>query len=102
MGLNAGKTPSLDVHQIANLLRSIITPEAIVLVWASNRLDLQLLRDFLVTVGYGDFLPPEENRIPVVLLVRKKLHQTQLSEKWLRLQKSMKGSIPLSLPILLS
>src|SRR2546421_2102641 len=103
MGLNAGKSPSLDVHQIANLLRSIITPEAIVLVWASNRLDLQLLRGFLATAGYGDFLPPDENCIPVVTLVRKKLHQTQISEKWLPLQKSMKDNIakfPLSLPIL--
>jgi hypothetical protein len=103
MGLNAGKSPSLDVHQIANLLRSIITPEAIVLVWASNRLDLQLLRGFLATAGYGDFLPPDENCIPVVTLVRKKLYQTQISEKWLPLQKSMKDNIakfPLSLPIL--
>jgi hypothetical protein len=99
---NAGTSPILDVHQIADLLRNTITAETIVLVWAVGWQDLQLLRCYLARAGYGDFLPPDENCIPMVSLARKKLREKKVSTKWLP-HKSVEENMrrfPLSLPII--
>jgi hypothetical protein len=99
---NAGTSLILDIHQIAVLLRSSITPETIVLVWAVSRLDLRLLRSLMERTGYGDFLPPEENCIPMVNLVRRELRDKKLSKKWLphgSAEETMRR-FPLSLPVI--
>lgn len=100
--LNAGTSPILDVHQIADLLRSNVTPETIVLVWAVGRLDLRLLRNLIARVSYRDFLPPDENCIPMIPLVRRELRDRKLSKKWLLHESAeeTKGTIPLSLPVI--
>ncbi len=102
LGLNAGKSPSLDINHIARLIRSIMTTESIILDWASHKLDLQLLREMFATAGCGDFLPSDENCIPMVSLVRKMLRQIDTSDKRNLLEKPMENSIatpPLSLPV---
>jgi hypothetical protein len=103
MGLKADRSPSLDANQIANLLRSIMTPETIILVWASHKLDLRLLRELIAPAGYDDFLPHDDNCITMVTLIRKKLRQKQASDNRSRSKKPTEDSIvtlPLSLPII--
>ena len=99
--LNAGTSPILDVHQIADLLRSDITPETIVLVWAVGRQDLRLPRSLMARVGYRD-LPPDENCIPMITLVRRELRDRKLSKKWLphKSAEETMGRFPLSLPVI--
>lgn len=51
LGLNAGKSPSLDINHIARWIRSIMTTETIILNRASHKLDLQLIREIFATAG---------------------------------------------------
>lgn len=103
LGLNAGKSPSLDINHIARLIRSIMTTESIILNWATHKLDLQLLRETFANAGCGDFLPSDENCIPMFLLVRKLLRQIDTSDKRNLLEKLMENrfaTLPLSLPVI--
>ena len=103
LGLNAGKSPSLDISHIARLIRSIMTTGTIILNWASHKLDLQLLREMLATAGCGDFLPSDDNCIHMISLVRKMLRQIDTSDERNLLEKPMENSVatlPLSLPVI--
>ena len=52
LGLNAGKSTTLDISPIARLIQSFMTTEIIILNWASHKLDLQLLCGLFATAGY--------------------------------------------------
>jgi hypothetical protein len=47
-----------------------ITQSTVILVYHATNFDLRLLRRFLESAGYFGYLPPEENCIPMVNILR--------------------------------
>ncbi|SCO83939.1 uncharacterized protein FRV6_08066 [Fusarium oxysporum] len=65
------KLSRLGVHEIAEKIqKSGITSDSLILVWAFNCKDLQLVRGFLEKGGYKNLLPSDDNCIPLVQLFR--------------------------------
>ena len=65
---------SLDADEIADVLKNAgITVQTMFLVWHVTYKDLSLLRDFLESAGHYSILPPNENCIRMIPLIRDKL-----------------------------
>jgi hypothetical protein len=78
---------SMTVHQVAQKLKQTgIHPGTIILVWAVNIGDLRILRNFLESAGYFDILPPDENCIPLIHVLRPNLPKIGQSPFPLRLE----------------
>jgi hypothetical protein len=61
----------MNVHEVAFRLQQVgITQQAVILVYHVTTFDLKLLRRFLESAGYFGYLPPEENCIPMVNILR--------------------------------
>jgi hypothetical protein len=81
---------TLDVHQLVRHLKKAgITSKTVMIVWATNYLDLSALREWFEAEGYSDILPPDSNCVGMVRPFRETLG------------KLLDGtSFPLRLPIL--
>jgi hypothetical protein len=56
-----------NVHQIAAKLQEAdITAETTILTWHQSYTDLVLLREFLLSGGYDDILPPDERCVRMI------------------------------------
>jgi len=67
---NAGLS-HMNVHEVAFRLRQVgITQSTVILVYHATIFDLRLLRRFLESAGYFGYLPPDENCIPMVNILR--------------------------------
>jgi hypothetical protein len=80
-----------------------MTPDTIILVWASSKLDLQLLRELIASTGNDDFLPHDDNCIPMVTLLGQKLRQKQASDNPSHYNEPIEANIAtlrLSLPLI--
>jgi hypothetical protein len=61
----------MNVHEVASKLQQVgITQDTVILVYHVSTVDLRLLRWFLESAGYFGFLPPDENCIPMVHILR--------------------------------
>jgi len=61
----------MNVHLVAARLKEVgICRETIILVWHTNTADLKILRNFLDSSGYSDIMPPDENCIPLINIIR--------------------------------
>jgi hypothetical protein len=61
----------MNVHEVAlKIQQAGITQDTIILVYHVSTFDLGLLRRFLESAGYFGFLPPDENCIPMVNILR--------------------------------
>ena len=77
----------ITVHQVAQKLKQTgIHPGTIVLAWAVNISDLRFLRNLLESAGYSDILPPDENCMPLIHVLRPNLPKIGQSPFPLRLE----------------
>jgi hypothetical protein len=69
-----GDISCLDVYKVASKLQQAgITQDTMILVWHMSTSDLTLLRLFLESAGYVGILPPDENCIPLIQVLRTNL-----------------------------
>ena len=81
----------INVDEIASQLQEAgITQDTIILVYHKSPFDLRILRGFLESAGYHGILPPDENCIPLLQLLRPNLSVAPLGHK----------GFPLSLEVL--
>lgn len=67
-------TGRMNVDEIASKLQQAgITQDTVILVYHNSTTDLRILRQFLDTAGYYGILPPDENCIPLLQLLRANL-----------------------------
>ena len=58
---------TLEVHQVvAQLQVAGITPETIIFTWHTSYMDITLLREFLVSGGYRNILPPNDHCVRLI------------------------------------
>lgn len=61
----------MNVDEVAFRLRQVgISPSTVIIVYHATKFDLKLLTRFLESAGYFGYLPPEENCIPMVNVLR--------------------------------
>ena len=57
----------MNVHQLVQQVRNVgITPETVVIVWATNYRDLSSIRDWFEAEGYYNILPSDSNCVSMV------------------------------------
>ena len=77
----------MNVHQVAARLKDVeICRETIILVWHTNTADLKILRNFLDSGGYSDIMPPDENCIPLINIIRSSLPRVRKNVFPMRLE----------------
>ena len=58
---------TMDVHQLVkHLQKAGVTPETIMIVWATNNWDLSTIREWFEAEGYSDILPPDSKCVGMV------------------------------------
>jgi hypothetical protein len=58
---------TMDVHQLVkHLQKAGVTPETVMIVWATNNWDLSTLREWFEAEGYSDVLPPDSKCVRMV------------------------------------
>ncbi|KAI0430588.1 hypothetical protein F5Y09DRAFT_330948 [Xylaria sp. FL1042] len=69
---NSDRISHMNVHEVASKIQQVgITRDTIILVYHVSTFDLRLLRRFLESAGYIGLLPPDENCIPMVNILRR-------------------------------
>ncbi|KAH7328011.1 hypothetical protein B0I35DRAFT_6299 [Stachybotrys elegans] len=71
-----GSIDHMDVHSVAEKLQGAgITRDTMILVWHTSTRDLDILKGFLESAGYTGILPPKENCIPLIQVMRMNLSE---------------------------
>ena len=72
----------INVDEIASKLQEAgITQDTIILIYHKSPFDLRILRGFLESAGYHGILPPDENCVPLLQLLRPNLSVAPLGHK---------------------